>query len=421
MQFAGDATRFFRCLKKRLSCSNKDFRGESLLKYNFSSDFYFFYKFNRRLHIKFMQISGTKGVIRPAWILPTLARTDEEPPKGLKNILLHLMKGQNIERAEAKHLLDELFSENATDTQISAALVALAIKGETVEELAGMAEAMRDHSVKINSIHADFIDTAGTGSSKVKTFNVSTAAAFVIAGAGLPVAKHGSRAATSLSGSADVLAALGVNVSASREISEKCLNEIGICFMFAPQYHRSTARVAAVRRELGVHTTFNLLGPMTNPAAAPFQIMGVWHKDLVAPIAETLRALGTRRAFVVHGLDGLDEITISAKTFVAEVTPEYLKFFEIAPEDVDFERVSVENLQNLRGGDAEQNAAIIKEVLENKRFDAARSLVLINAAAAIFVGGKAENLRDAVKIATESLESGAALEKLYLLIEKTKE
>jgi anthranilate phosphoribosyltransferase len=212
-------------------------------------------------------------------------------------------------------LLDELLSEKATDTQISAALVALAIKGETVEELAGMAEAMREHSVKINSIHTDFIDTAGTGSSKVKTFNVSTAAAFVIAGAGLPVAKHGSRAATSKSGSADVLnAALGVNVAASRETSEKCLNEIGICFMFAPLYHASTARVAAVRRELGVHTTFNLFGPMTNPANAPFQIMGVWHKDLVAPIAETLRALGTKRAFVVHGLDGLDEITVSGKT-----------------------------------------------------------------------------------------------------------
>jgi anthranilate phosphoribosyltransferase len=367
-----------------------------------------------------MRISESQNRIRPSWILPTIERTDEPPPHGLKNILLHLMRGQNIERRDARHLLDELLSETATDTQISAALVALAIKGETVEELAGMAEAMREHSVKINSVHTDFIDTAGTGSSKVKTFNVSTAAAFVIAGADLPVAKHGSRAATSKSGSADVLAALGVNVAASRETSEKCLNEIGICFMFAPLYHASTARVAAVRRELGVHTTFNLLGPMTNPAGAPFQIMGVWHKDLVAPVAETLRALGTRRAFVVHGLDGLDEITVSGKTLVAEVTPDYLKFFEIAPEDLGFDTVSVQDLENLRGGDAEKNAEIIREVLENKRRDAARSLVLMNAAAAIYVGGKAESLSEAAKIVANSLESGAALEKLHLLIEKTK-
>ena len=358
---------------------------------------------------------------RPQWILPTPRRTDEPPPKGLKNLLLHLMQGQNLARAEARHLLDELLSADASDAQISAALVALAIKGETVEELAGMAEAMREHSVKIDSVHREFIDTAGTGSSRVKTFNVSTAAAFVIAGAGLPVAKHGSRAATSLSGSADVLAALGVNVSASREISEKCLNEIGICFMFAPLYHASTARVAAVRRQLGVHTTFNLLGPMTNPAGAPFQIMGVWHKALVPQAAETLAALKTKRAWVVHGLDGLDEITISDKTFVAEVTPENIRYFEISPEELGFKRVSIADLENLRGGNAERNAEIITEVLSCKREGAARSLVLINAAAAIYVGGKAEDLTDALKRATESLESGKALEKLEKLKEYTAE
>ena len=189
--------------------------------------------------------------------------------------------------------------------------------------------------------------------------------------------------------------------------------------MFAPLYHASTARVAAVRRELGVHTTFNLLGPMTNPANAPFQIMGVWHKDLVAPIAETLQKLGTKRALVVHGLDGLDEITVSAKTSVAEITPDYIKFYEVSPEDFGFE--TVENIENLRGGDAIQNAEIIKEVLDNKRKDAARTLVLMNAAAAIFVGGKAENLKEAAKLATENLESGKALEKLEMLKEKTKE
>lgn len=352
---------------------------------------------------------------RPTWLLPS--RTDEPPIEGLRDLLLRLMQGKNLSRTESKFLLNRLLQGEATDAQIAAALVALSIKGETTEELAGMAEAMRENSLKIQSVHTEFIDTAGTGSSRVKTFNVSTAAAFVIAGAGLPVAKHGSRAATSKSGSADVLSELGVNISASREVSEKCLNEIGICFMFAPLYHSSTARVAAVRRELGVHTTFNLLGPMTNPARAPFQIMGVWHKDLVAPIAETLRSLGTKRALIVHGLDGLDEITVSTRTSVAEITPEYIKFYEISPEDFGFE--TIENIENLRGGDALQNASIILEVLENKRTDAARSLVLMNAAAAIFVGGKAENLQEASEIAAESLNSGKALRKLEFLKKMT--
>jgi len=354
---------------------------------------------------------------RPAWLLPH--RTDEPPATGLRDLLLRLMQGKNLGRGEARFLLNALLQGEATDAQIAAALVALAVKGETTEELAGMAEAMRENSTKIEAVHTEFIDTAGTGSSRVKTFNVSTAAAFVIAGAGLPVAKHGSRAATSKSGSADVLGELGVNVAASRETSEKCLNEAGICFMFAPLYHASTKRVAAVRRELGVHTTFNLLGPMTNPANAPFQIMGVWHRDLVAPIAETLQKLGTRRALVVHGLDGLDEITVAAKTSVAEITPAYIKFYETAPEDFGFR--TVEHIENLRGGDAARNAEIIREVLENKRTDAARDLVLMNAAAALFVGGKADNLRDAAKIATDSLESGKALEKLESLKAKTKE
>ena len=329
------------------------------------------------------------------------------------------MSGQNLTRGEARNLLDELLKESANNSQIAAALVALAVKGETTEELAGMAEAMREHSVKIKPVHTDYIDTAGTGSSRAKTFNVSTAAAFVIAGAGLPVAKHGSRAATSKSGSADVLQALGVNVSASRETSQECLNEIGICFMFAPQYHASTARVAAIRRELGVHTTFNLLGPMTNPANAPFQIMGVWHRDLIDKAAETLQTLGAKKAWVVHGLDGMDEITISDKTLIAEITPEKIERFEIAPEDFGFERVSTENLETLRGGNAEQNASIIKEVLGGKRSDAAKNLVLLNAAAGIYIGGKTADYAGALKLAENSLASGTASEKLRKLIEKT--
>jgi len=306
--------------------------------------------------------------------------------------------------------------ESATDAQIAGALVALALKGETVEELTGMAEAMRARAVRIKTRHERFIDTAGTGSSAAKTFNVSTAAAFVIAGAGLPVAKHGSRAATSRSGSADVLSALGVGVFVEAAVSERCLNEFGMCFMFAPLYHGATARVAGVRRELGVHTTFNLLGPLTNPAGAPRQIIGVWHASLVEPLARTLAALGTERAWIVHGRDGLDEITISDKTLVAEAKGGEVYTFEIAPEDFGIAR---ENLEELRGGDAEMNARIIQSVLAGERRDAARSLVVANAAGALHVGGAAANLPEATELAAHSIDSGAALDKLQQLVEAT--
>src|SRR5437762_1623318 len=223
--------------------------------------------------------------------------------------LPRLMRNEDLGRAEALRLLDWLLDGTATDAQIAATLIALKRKGETGEELAGLAEGMRARATRINSIHRCFIDTAGTGSSVAKTFNVSTAAALVIAGAGLPVAKHGNRAASSKCGSADVLAALGVNVSASPDICERCLNEIGICFMFAPLYHSATARVAAVRRQLGVPTTFNLLGPLTNPAGAPRQIIGISDQNKLESIAHALALLGTEKAWVVHGADGLDEVT----------------------------------------------------------------------------------------------------------------
>jgi anthranilate phosphoribosyltransferase len=335
----------------------------------------------------------------------------------LRAVLRRLMRGENLARVEASALLEALLDGAATDAQIAAALVALSVKGETVEELAGMAEAMRARSLRINCSHEHFIDTAGTGSSSAKTFNVSTAAAFVIAGAGLPVAKHGSRAATSRSGSADVLTALGVNVSAEREVSELCLNEIGICFMFAPLYHAATARVAGVRRELGVHTTFNLLGPLTNPAGAPRQVIGVWHEALVEPLARTLSLLGTTRAWVVHGSDGLDELTLAGRSFVAEARAESeVQAFEVEPEDFGLRAAS---LEHLRGGDAEMNARIILEVLTGERRDAARSLVIMNAAAALFVGGAAKDLPEAASLAAESIDTGAAHDKLSRLVEAT--
>jgi anthranilate phosphoribosyltransferase len=268
----------------------------------------------------------------------------------------------------------------------------------------------------VNSRHHPFIDTAGTGSSVAKTFNVSTAAAFVIAGAGLAVAKHGNRAASSRSGSADVLTALGVNVSALTKVSEDCLNETGICFMFAPLFHGATARVAGIRRELGIHTTFNLLGPLSNPAGAPRQIVGVWRRDLVERLAHVLAALGSERAWVVHGEDGLDEITLAGKTFVAEARGGEVTTFEIQPQDFELPRGE---LAHLRGGNSAANAQIIRQVLSNERRDEARALVVINAAAALFVGGKANDLKEATRLAEHSLDSGAAASKLELLVRTT--
>ncbi len=353
----------------------------------------------------------------PSRLLQTPARRDDSQAGApLRAHLLRLMRGENLSRAEAGDFLDALLDAAATDAQIGAALVALAVKGETTEELAGMAEAMRARAVPVNSRHRLFIDTAGTGSSACKTFNVSTAAAFVIAGAGLPVAKHGSRAATSRSGSADVLGALGINVTVAPQVSESCLNEIGICFMFAPLYHGATARVAGVRRELGVHTNINQLGPLTNPPRPPRQIIGVWHAALVEPLARTLRLLGTERAWVVHGRDGLDEVTVAEKTAVAEATADGVRVFEIKPKDFGLQQTS---LEDLRGGDAEMNASIIREVLSGRRRDGARALVVANAAAALYVGGQGENLAAAARLAEQSIDGGAASAKLEQLLKAT--
>jgi anthranilate phosphoribosyltransferase len=349
----------------------------------------------------------------------TALQNEHRTPKmngKLRNFLLSLSRREDLSRQQSAELLEALLAEDATDAQIAATLVALSQKGETVAELAGMADALRAHATKVKSCHASFVDTAGTGSSRAKTFNVSTAAAFVIAGAGLAVAKHGNRAASSNSGSADVLTALGVNVSTLPERTEKCLDDLGICFMFAPLYHSATKRVAGIRRELGIQTTFNLLGPLSNPAGAPTQVVGVWRRDLVERLAQVLAALGTKRAWVVHGEDGLDEITLDGKTYVAEMWEQNVKSFEISPRDFG---LAESNLEGLRGGDPEANATIIRGVLSGARHDAARDLVLINAAAALFVGGKADSLTAAAKLAAESIDTGAAKMRLEQLIAAT--
>jgi len=338
----------------------------------------------------------------------------------LREMTARLMHGENLTRAEAADFLEALLNPSATDTQVAAALAVLATKGETVEELTGMADAMRNRAIPVRSSHARFIDTAGTGSSLAKAFNVSTAAAFVIAGAGVPVAKHGSRAATSFCGSADVLEALGVNTAASPETVQRCLNEHGICLMFAPIVHRATARVAHIRRELGVRTTFNLLGPLTNPARAPFQIVGVWNPSLLERVASALSLLGVEKAWVVHGADGLDEITITDRTFVAACLPNRsVETFTISPEDFGLKRQSFDGFG---GTNPLANAKLIRTILEGdktKETAAARDLVMVNAAAALHVTGFAHHLPEAAAFARESIDSRRAASKLDALIRET--
>ncbi|MEJ7710258.1 MAG: anthranilate phosphoribosyltransferase [Pyrinomonadaceae bacterium] len=279
-------------------------------------------------------------------------------------LLKQLMRGENLSEDAAGELLSILIDDTTSDAQIAALLTALALKGECVNELTGLAAAMRACSLRVRSQHKNFIDTAGTGASTVKTFNVSTAAAFVIAGAGLPVAKHGARASTSTSGSADVLSALGVRIEAMPEIAAELLNELGICFMFAPLYHCATARVAKVRRELGIQTIFNLIGPLTNPARAPFQLLGVARPDMREALAHAALRLGIERVWVVSGQDGLDEVTLNGETAVAEAKDGKVSTFTIAPEDFGLARSLMLDLQ--RAG-AQENAATISDVLSGTR------------------------------------------------------
>ena len=347
------------------------------------------------------------------------AMVNETGTLDLRETTMRLVRGENLSRTDAANFLDALLDPATTDSQIAAALIALTAKGETLEELAGMAEAMRELATPLHSQHEHFIDTAGTGSSASKRFNVSTAAAFVIAGADLPVAKHGARAASSKSGSADVLEALGVKTVASAETMERCLNEHGICFMFAPQFHRATARVAQVRRQLGVHTTFNLLGPLTNPARAPFQLLGVWDRSLVERVASALALLGVKQAWIVHGADGLDEVTLTGETFVAACSArDGVKTFTIAPEDFGLQRRSV----NRRLQGPMENARVIRAILEgakNGDLAGARDLVVINAAAALYLADAADDFQTATAMALESIDSGQATSKLEALIRET--
>lgn len=343
--------------------------------------------------------------------------TNEKAETPLFPYLNRLIRGENLSANEAADFFRALTDGNANPAQIAGALAALTAKGETFEELAGMAGVMREQSVKITTRHKNFIDTTGTGSSLAKTFNVSTATAFVVAGAGLPVAKHANRAVASRTGSADVLAKLGVKISAEPEIAQACLAGAGICFMFAPKFHPNLRRVGDVRRNLGIRTCLNLLGVLANPAGAPKQIVGVWHASLVEPMARALALLGTQRAWVVRGADGLDELTLTGETLVAEAAGGKLKTFKVTPEDFGLHRAK--NVEHLRAETPEQSAKIIRDVLSGKRRDEARSLIVLNAAAALLIGGLASEPIHAARLAEQSIDSASAQVKLERLIQTT--
>jgi anthranilate phosphoribosyltransferase len=343
-------------------------------------------------------------------------------------------QSRSLNREEARAVMTDVLSGKCTDAQIAALLIALRMKGETVEEIVGFAEAIRAAAAPLpierngfdplavsgtgrdalldEAVTDSLIDTSGTGGDASGTFNISTATALVTAGAGVRVAKHGNRSISSKCGSADVVEALGLNIQLSPERSAQCLREVGICFLYAPNLHPAMKQVQGVRRELRMRTMFNLLGPLTNPARASGQVVGVYSLELVEKLAEALSMLGLKRALVVHGLDGLDEITITGVTRIAEAGAGSVRSYEVEPEEFGMKRAM---LQDIAGGDAHENAEIIRGVLKGEK-SPRRDVVLLNSAAALVAAGKADHIAQAVPLAEKSIDSGAAAGKLAALI-----
>jgi len=320
---------------------------------------------------------------------------------------LHIaVSGKDMSEEEMMAAMTEVMDGKVGDTQLAAFLTALYFKNVTVPEIVGAARVMRDKAEKVNA--KDSVDTCGTGGDGADTFNISTTVAFVVAGAGVRVAKHGNRAVSSKSGSADILKYLGVNIDASLPTVERCIEEVGIGFLFAPLMHKAMKHAAAVRKALGFRTVFNLLGPLTNPANAHAQVLGVFDSKLVTPLAEVLRKLGSRHALVVNGFDGLDEITLTGKTHIAELKNGKVNNFSFDPKEFGYSLCSV---ADLKGAEPETNAEIMREIL-NGSSGPKTDIVVLNAAAAIYVGGKADSIEKGIRVATNSIESGAASKKL---------
>ena len=335
-----------------------------------------------------------------------------------------LVDHKDLTRIEAAAAMEAIMSGAATNAQIAAFLTALRMKGETVEELIGFAQVMRQKAVKVRTSAADLlaqtgtdremlIDTCGTGGDASGTFNVSTATAFVVAGAGLKVAKHGNRSVSSLCGSADVVETLGIDIELTPPKVARCVNEVGIGFLYAPLLHTAMKHVMAARREMGIRTVFNMLGPLTNPAGANAQVIGVYAATLTEPLARALAELGTIRAFVVHGADGLDEISNTGESQISEVHEGVVRNSRLRPEDFGLPRAAIGDLQ---GGDRAENAQIIRQILAGEA-GPRRDIVLMNAAAALMVGGKAHDPKEGVALAAHSIDTGAAARKLAALVE----
>ena len=330
----------------------------------------------------------------------------------MQEAIAKVIDGDDLRRDEMTDVMNQIMSGGATDAQIGAFLIALRMKGESVDEIAGAAAVMREKATPIATKHDVLVDTCGTGGDHSGTFNISTTAALVVAGAGLCVAKHGNRAATSQSGSADVLMALGVNIEASPETVSRCLDEVGIGFLFAPALHGAMKYAIGPRREIGVRTIFNALGPLTNPAGAKRQVIGVYSAALTETLAGVLASLGAERAYVVHGSDGLDEMTLTGPTKVSELKDGSVSTYRVSPGDFGLGEARADAL---KGGDADSNAAITLSVLKGAE-GPARDIALLNAAAAIVAGDKARDLREGILIAAEAIDSGRALAKLEALI-----
>lgn len=336
----------------------------------------------------------------------------------MQQAISKLVAGEHLTRIESESVMTQIMSGEATGAQIGGFAIALRMKGETKDEIAGLAQVMRNFSNHVPSSQRGLLDTCGTGGSGLSKFNISTASSLIAAAAGISVAKHGNRAMSGKSGSADVLEALGVNINVSPLQAKQCLDEVGICFMFAQLYHPSLKHAAGPRKEIGTRTIFNMLGPLTNPAGADRQLLGLYDATKTEVIAEVLQELHIERALVVSSHDGLDEISISAPTKVSELKDGKVTTYTITPEELG---LSTYPLSDVLGGEPAQNAIIIKEIFQGTRRDGYRDIVLANAGACIYLGGFATTHAEGVKIAAEVIDSGKAAQKLEQLIQKTGE
>ena len=334
----------------------------------------------------------------------------------MKDRLSKLVAGNDLTKEEAMKAQEMILSGEATQSQIACFLTALRMKGETLDEITGLAMVLRDKANTISPKVDNYVDFVGTGGDCTYSFNISTTSAFVVAAAGVPVAKHGNRSISSKSGAGDVLEALGVNISADPDVVEKCVEEVGIGFMFAPHFNPAMKYVGPVRKEMGIRTVFNILGPLSNPSRAKAMVVGVYSPSLTEVIAGTMANLDVKRGFVVSGEDNMDEFALTGSSTVSEIKDGKVETYEITPEQFGLKRCKIEDLQ---GGDGTVNAQITKDILSGKERGAKREIVLLNAGAALYIGGKAESIEEGIRIAGETIDSGKAMETLEAMVKAT--